>query len=458
MKKYSFALLLLVLGIILVVFTEAKRPSLHWTWQRSLPVDPASMRIDQIGGTEARAFAVMNGKLYAAIGYWMDSLQDDPHLPGAQVLVKESAKTAWHVDLQLDQRQPNGKRTFFAIASLAAVTFDRDIHLRTLASPVTMLAAGVWRRGLGLDVFTRSDTDTSWHRKEIQQPDESEQGAQVRAFIAYTDKVSGHRMLFAGATNAIFTAEYDDQSPGHLHWNAAPEVWPGAGGPAGARNRVLSFAECNGKLYATVGDGVYERRDGMTSSWVKVLTVPIQSNGAGVSGIRGATTVDNPSGTGQSLLLGLEDNPAKILRFDPQTDSLLTELNVAEFLTKQFGSHTGYAITAYNGMAAYPDPESGKQLYLIGFEAISHQYPRTFGHQYLVADAHFLIRKSTGVYELRKIEDLSISPAPSLVATRTMIVSPFADDPPGTIYAGGFDCNKNSVHNSAWIYRGVLIQ
>ena len=37
-----------------------------------------------------------------------------------------------------------------------------------------------------------------------------------------------------------------------------------------------------------------------------------------------------------------------------------------------------------------------------------------------------------------------------------MIQSPFASDPAGTVYAGGFDCNSVRVHNTAWIYRGVV--
>jgi hypothetical protein len=33
--------------------------------------------------------------------------------------------------------------------------------------------------------------------------------------------------------------------------------------------------------------------------------------------------------------------------------------------------------------------------------------------------------------------------------------SPFPTDPPGTVYAGGFDTDGNPVHNTAWLYKGV---
>jgi hypothetical protein len=53
--------------------------------------------------------------------------------------------------------------------------------------------------------------------------------------------------------------------------------------------------------------------------------------------------------------------------------------------------------------------------------------------------------------------DPALHPKPMLVSVRSLICSPFPDDPPGTVYASGFDANGNSVHNTAWIYRGTPI-
>ena len=56
---------------------------------------------------------------------------------------------------------------------------------------------------------------------------------------------------------------------------------------------------------------------------------------------------------------------------------------------------------------------------------------------------------------MREIRDKQITPEPQLVSVRTLAVTPFSSDPPGTVYAGGFDANHNPVHNTAWLYKGV---
>jgi hypothetical protein len=60
-----------------------------------------------------------------------------------------------------------------------------------------------------------------------------------------------------------------------------------------------------------------------------------------------------------------------------------------------------------------------------------------------------------GHYSSVEIVDPGITPKPALVATRTLILSPFPSDPPGTLYAGGFDAGNIRPHNSAWLYRGT---
>ncbi len=81
----------------------------------------------------------------------------------------------------------------------------------------------------------------------------------------------------------------------------------------------------------------------------------------------------------------------------------------------------------------------------------------TFGSGTHLVDpnAHFVVRDCHGNYRARMVRDNSITPIPTMVSVRTLAVSPFADDPPGTVYAGGFDANNTKVHNSAWLYRGT---
>ena len=76
---------------------------------KSLPVDSRDSGIGTLGGTEARCLVAMDHKLYAGIGYWMDSEHGNPRLPGAQILRLDSPGTDWKVDLQLDERLITGK-------------------------------------------------------------------------------------------------------------------------------------------------------------------------------------------------------------------------------------------------------------------------------------------------------------------------------------------------------------
>jgi hypothetical protein len=77
------------------------------------------------------------------------------------------------------------------------------------------------------------------------------------------------------------------------------------------------------------------------------------------------------------------------------------------------------------------------------------------GSQHKAPGAYVLLRDPGGGYRCQEVLDPAITPTPALVATRTIIVSPFADDPPGTVYAGGFDAGNLTPHNSAWLYRGT---
>jgi hypothetical protein len=52
------------------------------------------------------------------------------------------------------------------------------------------------------------------------------------------------------------------------------------------------------------------------------------------------------------------------------------------------------------------------------------------------------------------ISDPSITPAPTLIATRAMAVSQFSGDPAGTLYSGGYDAHFDPAHNTDWLYRG----
>jgi hypothetical protein len=68
------------------------------------------------------------------------------------------------------------------------------------------------------------------------------------------------------------------------------------------------------------------------------------------------------------------------------------------------------------------------------------------------------VRSCKGEYTVEWVYDPAIKPVPALVAVRAIALSPFSQDPRGTIYAGGFDAGNAlapGVHNTAWLYKGV---
>jgi hypothetical protein len=60
---------------------RASSLQLDFVWKQSLPLRSGDPRITAIGGTELRALATFDTKLFAAVGYWMDTATTSPALP-----------------------------------------------------------------------------------------------------------------------------------------------------------------------------------------------------------------------------------------------------------------------------------------------------------------------------------------------------------------------------------------
>jgi hypothetical protein len=425
-------------------------------WARSLPVDSTNRGISQIGGTEVRALAAMDGTLYAAIGYWRDTHQSDPGLPGPQVLALDSPTASWRVDGEFDDRMGGGwggMHRYMAIGALQAVQFRSDLNGQALSPPRSVLLASMWDRQGSLKVFSKNGRAAKWTHTDLAAtaPPES----QIRSFGFHRDAVTGIERAFAGTNpNGIVSGVYDASGLGGIRWDSASE--PGLPTLVKAQ-RVMSFAECDGKLYATVGWDIYERQDGPSPSWRKVYSFGenLPFNGSG--GLRGLTAIDDRSSQGQELLVVAEGEEGQILHINPREGfRAVTELNVNDALTKIWGTPVIAGIIAYNDMTLYPDPSNSCPSLLIGgYDAKTPYASNAIGGNNKAPGAYYLIRDCQGRYVSREIFDPNISPKPPLVATRAIIVSPFASDPPGTLYAGGFDAGKTRPHNSAWLYRGV---
>ena len=119
---------------------------------------------------------------------------------------------------------------------------------------------------------------------------------------------------------------------------------------------------------------------------------------AKVTGLRGLTAIPNPTGPGEVLLAGVEDNPARVYRIDPHnTDSAdmyasALELDVSEFVGSVLSTPVTYAGIAYNDTIEYPDQAGKCATRLLGIEAITRGAARTFGRQHFNANGYYLVR------------------------------------------------------------------
>jgi len=414
-----------------------------------------------MGGTELRTLVAHGGRLYAGNGYWED--RPGPEGPqGAAILVLDAPAARWRVEHVFDERLPNGRARDFTISTLSRIPFDTDGNGARLPAPVAMLAASTWDLTGATRVFTRSDANGSWTAATLSQdPPARDFLPQIRSIFTYRDKATGLARVFAGnSPRGIFSGAYDPRVAGSIRWDAAPELGvggnPTAGlsGPSG-RLRISSFAECNGSLYAAIGQQIYQRIDGATPNWRAVYTNP-RPGGHSESGLRGLTAIANPGGAGEVLLAAVEGDMARILRFDLATGSETQELDLRRFLSDAWQTQVGYVIAAYNDMAKFHDSKSGDVL-LIGLEAfIPPQAPTPAGHA-IVDLGHgrvegggwYLVRYRDAHYDLHQIA----APAgTALVATRSIVPSPFPGDS-NALYFAGYDANKAPAHNTAWVIR-----
>jgi hypothetical protein len=432
-------------------------PLLPFSWNQSLPVAFDNPAIVPLGGTETRALVFMDGSLYAGIGDWEDPELANSRTPGAQVLRLDSPTSSWVEDQDFNQVVPStGNKYYQAIAMLGTAHFDHDSGNNPI-TPVDVLMAGFWNVGVsGLPVWQKTVTTGSvggggtWTMSEVVPPPRS--AGQVRSFASYTDSVTNVEMAFAGSKPyGIFSGAFNSASNA-IVWGATAEA--GSVVTTTGADRVMSFAACGGKLYASMYDAILVRTDGASPSWqiyYQYSGPPLNSQS---SGFRGLTCVPNLNGAGSMLIASLEGN-GDIYDIPLDGSQPTIEFYTSNYLSTQLGVWVDYVIAAYNNMLV--DPQSGTPscpTLLIGLSIIAQNYPNAYESYY--PPASFLARYCNGTYSrLRPIVVSSITPAPPLIATRALVVSQFTGDPAGTLYGGGYDAHYDPAHNTDWIYKGV---
>ncbi len=216
-------------------------------------------------------------------------------------LVLDGSNTPWRVDHAFDDRQPNGRLRDLAVGALAEANFATDLSGAKLPRPVSLLVASTWDLTGAARVFTRNDATGVWTAVTLAQDRSAPDFLpQIRAFGTHRDRVTGADLVFAGEMpHGIFAGSYDPVAPGHIRWKSTPEldatgVSTAFSGLAG-RLRVSSFAEANDRIYAAVGQQVFERIDGRIAALAPCLYQP---HGLGIrkpdSG--GLTAIRTPTG------------------------------------------------------------------------------------------------------------------------------------------------------------------
>ena len=390
-----------------------------------------------MGGTETTRLLAHRDILFASTGVWMDKpyrrAKGDQPWTGPQILVKESARDDWHVDMSF----PKAIR----IDAMTVATFTTNGSGRKLQPAMSLLIASPSSKDTS--TWTRNDATGQWTQSVVRK---GLRGG-LRSFCVHTDSHSGISYLFAGSatyaggpsSGAIFRGVYDPAAPGKLRWTPEPEL-SGTG-------RVMGVAEADGVLYAACGirskeeqsGGLFRRIDGEHPHWELIWRWPhVLRDRDEMQILRGLTAIPDPVGGKHDVLLGTCNYPGVVYRIDPARNSAVTtELNIREYFAKAFGvaELRGPCLSAYNDFLPVTDPDTGEKVLLLGVW-INHPAGRTTAEG---CSAWYLVRHAGGTFSHGRVFDPAHprpNPPRGLLATRTIEVSPFPDDAGRVLYFG----------------------
>jgi acetyl esterase/lipase len=409
--------------------------------------DSAGIRM---GGTELLNLTPHRGRLFAGNSYSFETDVTN-HPPGrCQILVLDSLSSRWRVDAVFDLGVPNAR-----VGALQSFTFETNPD-GPLPQSKTLLFAGLNQAAAPncLPVWVRDDdqegiwiptTDLHVTRR-----------TGVRSLGFFRDAAGVDAVYVGALNNGIYRGTYDPTQPDLMNWNPVPEY------SIPFRNeRVMGWAVCNGVLYCSssnpqAGSGgggyIYARQEGSPASWSVVAEIP-KDQGKDTEDLRGLSAVPHPTIADKEVLVCTING--KVWRIDPTSaHTVSVEADLNQIVAGAVGYPVLRVIAAYNEFTPYHGPD-GQLIHLVGIGVTYERpYPPTTNNGY------YLIRSCRdGVihYQLQTIVDNTAVPPELkdvLRATRTMCVSPFAEDQGRTLYAGGYDTQGSPCHETAWIYRG----
>ena len=447
----------LFLNFILWAFLFSFIPAQEW--QQSFIAGNLDINGLFMGGSEVLHLVPHKNKLFASIGYWEDENNiwyggNDLNLGWAQIICLANEDDSWKVDFDLGLN-------YLRPEILKQVIFTKDYNGNTLDAPDTLLIVGAYSPNyisgiVTANIFVRNDANGLWDQVLVYEGGfPAGENYSMRDIEIYTDQVTGiENLIISVGTQGIFSGKYNPNIDGKIEMGLNPEI-----GPLSIRS--LGIAIANNSLYFSSGNKIFKRNDGFNPSYDVVhdfLDLGSNINSA-VGGIRGLSTISNPSGVNESMLLMWCPNGQSrgtIFRLDPSESQgfdrvyeTKISLLVEDYLP---GVTVTYLLGAYNEFYSFTDPASNEEYHIIGIESLlqGENYP-TWNSFY--SGAIFVLRDNSAQYELQEINGAIDFEDNPLVAVRCYVKSPFENE--DALYFGGFDPNGYTSTNNAWIYKRI---
>lgn len=430
------------------------------TWTKSFSAGNTDISGEFMGGSEVLNLVGHKKKLFASVGYWEDETNiwyggNNPNIGWGQVICLESTDGSWKEDLDMGASHLRPE-------ILKQVIFTLDSQGNPLLTPDTLLIAAAYSPNYFTGVvsartFTRNDSNGTWEQTLICQGGlPAGENYSIRDMHVYIDQIAGIEQIYITVgTKGIFTGVYDSNSTGKIQWNASPEFGP-------VNIRPLGITSANNTLYFSSGNKLYKRNDSINPTYsVAHDFSDLNSNiNSAVGGIRGLTTISNPNGNNEALLLMWCPNGQSqgvIYRLEPDGSgefNRIYEAKISQVVQDYLqGTNVSYLLGAYNEFYEFEDPTTKETYHIIGIEAAisGGSYPTWNG---FYKGGMFVKRDNNLQYILEEINGSIGTNDTALVANRCYIKSPFDND--DAIYFGGFDPNGNTSTNMAWIYKKEL--
>ena len=427
------------------------------SWSKSFTAGGYDSNNTLLGGSEVLQLVDHKSMLFASIGYWQDENNiwyggSNNNIGWGQINRMDSPNTNWQEDLFLGSN-------FLRPEILKQIIFTKDQFGNSLSSPDTVLICAGYSPNyiisqVMVKSFVRNDVNGTWGESQIVQGSfPAGENYSIRDIEVYTDQQTGLEYVFATVgTQGICKGKYNPTNPGKIDWISTAEFGP-------LTIRPLGIEVANGALHFSSGSKLYRRIDGVSPSYVidhdfSDLGATINS---AVGGIRGLTTIDNPSGVDDAFLLMWCPNgqsQGTIYRLEPDGIGGFNRIYETKLslLTANFlvGSSASYVLGAYNEFYECIDPVSNDTSHIIGFEVniIGGGHPLWNGYY---KGGLFAKRDPSGQYSIEEINGTIGASDSPLVANRCYVKSPFSNET--AIYFGGFDPNSYTSTNMAWIYK-----